>query len=52
MKTTRFDLEILPLRADSPIYLQDWPKFPAGGQVGELKSLRLIPQYELTITSQ
>jgi hypothetical protein len=52
LKSNRFDLEILPLRADAPIYLQDWPKIPTGGQVGELKSLRLIPQYELTVTAQ
>lgn len=49
-KPSHFTLEILPLRADAPIYLQDAPKINPGGQIDTLDSVRLIPQYQLTVT--
>lgn len=49
-----FNLEILPLRADAPIYLESGkkPLIPSGGQIGSLESIQLIPEYQLTITPQ
>jgi hypothetical protein len=44
-------LEILPRRADAPIFLEKSyrePSFPAG-QIDELHSLKLVPQYELLL---
>jgi hypothetical protein len=44
-------LEILPLRADSPIFFEDSVRktFPAAGQICQLRSIRIIPQYQLTL---
>jgi hypothetical protein len=44
-------LEILPLRQDAPVYLETPQKleFPASGQLGKLKSVKLIPEYELVL---
>ncbi len=44
-------LEILPLRKDAPIFLEKgcWPEFPASGQVAELESLTLTPEYRLIV---
>jgi hypothetical protein len=44
-------LEILPLRQDAPVYFETAHKleFPASGQLGELKSVKLIPEYELVL---
>lgn len=45
------ELYILPLRKDAPIFLEkgEWPEFPKSGQVAELKSLTLVPKYQLII---
>ena len=46
-----FELSILPLRKDAPVYfeLAQPPQFAANGQIGKLESLRLIPEYQLEI---
>jgi beta-galactosidase len=44
------ELQILPLRNDSPIFFEDKFRPPPGdGQIVNLKSLTLVPQYQLTI---
>lgn len=45
-------LRILPLREDAPIYIdQDLkPTFGENGQVAELNSIKVDPQYRLTVT--
>lgn len=50
-ETKDLQLSILPLRMDSPIYLEpDVRKdFPKEGQVDKLNSIQTIPQYQLTI---
>ena len=50
--TSTFELSILPLRKDAPVYfeLADPPRFPPDGQIGKLDDIRLIPEYELEIT--
>lgn len=46
-----FDLQILPLRKDAPIFLEPRyrPTFPVSGQIAVLNSLRLVPQYRLVV---
>jgi hypothetical protein len=46
-----FDLSILPLRKDAPIYfeLADPPHFAPNGQIGRLDGIRLVPEYQLQI---
>ncbi len=46
------DLKILPLRKDAPIYLakEAWPAFPASGQIAEVKSVIVSPEYEVKVT--
>jgi len=46
-----FDLEILPLRKDAPVYfeLPTAIDFPSNGQIDSLTSLKLVPQYQLEI---
>jgi len=46
-----FQLEILPLRKDAPVYLELAKpiEFPSSGQIGELISVKLVPQYQLEI---
>jgi len=47
----KFELQILPLRKDAPIY-QEFPspaEFSANGQIDRLDSIRLVPEYELVI---
>jgi hypothetical protein len=48
-----FDLSILPLRKDAPIYLEsaDHLDFSPNGQVGGLESVSLVPEYELVIST-
>ena len=50
------NLQILPLRLDSPIFLEDRVRATlpnTGKQVELLRSIRLVPQYQLTLkTSQ
>jgi beta-galactosidase len=42
------ELEILPLRADAPIYLANEarPSIPPGGQVARISEVRLMPVYQ------
>ena len=49
--TGSFQLEILPLRKDAPVYfeLAEPIDFPSSGQVEKLISLKLVPQYQLEI---
>lgn len=50
-KEQRFELEILPRRADAPIFLERYledPKFTSGQRVN-LKSIRLVPQYSMNL---
>jgi len=49
-----FNLEILPLRADAPIYLEadKKPAIPVGGQIDKLERVHLIPEYQLIIILQ
>ena len=47
-----FELSILPLRKDAPVYfeLAEPLQFAPNGQVDKLDSLRLVPEYQLVIT--
>jgi beta-galactosidase len=47
-------LEILPLRADAPVYFDDRlrPSIPKRGQALELKSVKLIPEYEFIVQAK
>lgn len=44
-------LTILPMRADAPVYLDEAVRatVPAAGQFAELRSVRIVPEYELVI---
>ena len=47
-----FDLSILPLRKDAPVYFE-FPvplKFGQNGQIDKLDSIRLVPEYQFAIT--
>lgn len=46
-----FDLKIVPLRDDAPIYFprDRWPTFPSGHQVAELVNIETLPEYETVI---
>jgi hypothetical protein len=46
-----FELKILPLRQDAPIYLPAGtrPAFPPGGAVAELQSVEVVPEYEVVM---
>ncbi len=48
-----FDLSILPLRKDAPVYfeLPAPVQFEKNGQIDKLDSIRLIPEYQLVITT-
>jgi hypothetical protein len=44
------ELQILPMRKDAPIFLEDKYRIPAGeGQIVDLEDLTLVPQYQLAI---
>ena len=48
-----FELSILPLRKDAPIFLEA-PKpisFPANGQIDQLDQLSLVPEYQLILSA-
>ncbi len=48
-----FDLSILPLRKDAPVYFE-LPKpsqFGPNGQIDNLDSIRLVPEYQLVVTT-
>ena len=48
-----FDLSILPLRKDAPVYFEfSQPvQFEQNGQIDKLDSIRLVPEYQLVITT-
>ncbi len=48
-----FDLSILPLRKDAPVYfeLPAPVQFEKNGQIDKLDSIRLVPEYQLVITT-
>jgi hypothetical protein len=48
-----FDLSILPLRKDAPVYfeLPEVPDFAPNGQIVKLDSVRLVPEYQLVLES-
>ena len=48
-----FDLSILPLRKDAPVYfeLPAPVQFEKNGQIDKLDSIRLVPEYQLVITA-
>jgi hypothetical protein len=50
-QTSNLQLSILPLRADSPIFLEDTVRksLPSSGQFEQLRSVTAIPQYQLTL---
>ncbi|HUI11409.1 MAG TPA: beta-galactosidase [Bacteroidota bacterium] len=45
------DLEILPLRADAPVYIPAslWPDFHGAAQIASIRSVSLVPEYEAAI---
>jgi hypothetical protein len=47
-----FDLSILPLRKDAPVYFEfrQPVEFEQNGQIDTLDSIRLVPEYQLVIT--
>jgi len=49
--THSFELSVLPLRSDAPVYLElsGHPDFAPNGQIGKLDELRLLPEYELVL---
>jgi hypothetical protein len=50
---TTFDLSILPLREDAPVYFE-LPKalnFPPCGQIDRLDNMKLVPEYQLILNS-
>ena len=46
-----FEVSILPLRKDAPVYLEtrNPTQFEANGQIGQLGSIQLVPEYKLEI---
>ncbi len=46
-----FELSILPLRSDAPVYLEldQHLKYSANGQVATVEGVRLVPEYELML---
>jgi len=46
-----FELSILPLRKDAPVYLelQKPVSFPSNGQIDQLDGLTLVPEYQLIL---
>jgi hypothetical protein len=48
---TTFELSILPLRKDAPIYLETAtpPAYAPNGQAIKLKGITLVPEYQLEI---
>lgn len=47
-----FELNILPLRRDAPVYFEmaEHPRFGPNGQVDTLDDVRLVPEYQLVLT--
>jgi hypothetical protein len=50
-RASAFELSILPLRKDAPVYFEtsDDPSFSSHGQVVKLDSVSLVPEYQLVI---
>ncbi len=50
-RPSTFDLSILPLRKDAPVYfeLSQPPQFNSDGQIGKLDDILLVPEYQLVI---
>ncbi len=46
-----FDLKIMPLRKDAPIFLAAgaWPEFGARAEIAEIRSITTIPEYEVVV---
>jgi hypothetical protein len=46
-----FELSVLPLRKDAPVYFENPvpPVYGENGQIGKIDSLRLIPYYQLVL---
>ena len=51
--TGNFDLSILPLRNDAPVYFEfpEPVQFGPNGQIDKLDSIRPVPEYQLVITT-
>lgn len=49
-----FELSILPLRKDAPVYFEfpSPPQFGPNGQVDSLDGIRLLPEYWLEIAAR
>ncbi len=49
--TSTFELSILPLRKDAPVYFEisGDPDFSADGQIVKVDSMKLVPEYQLVI---
>ena len=47
-------LKILPLRKDAPIYLplERWPNFGAADEIVEVRSIRSVVEYEVTVSER
>jgi hypothetical protein len=47
-----FDLQVLPLRKDAPIYLPKsaWPDFGTNSETATATSIRAFPEYEVTVS--
>ena len=43
------ELQVLPLRGDAPIYLPAGSRIATDAQMAELKSVKVIPEYEATL---
>jgi hypothetical protein len=44
-------VKVMPLRKDAPIYIPRgaWRAFPARGEVAEVRAVKAIPEYEVTV---
>ena len=51
-KTNSFELSILPLRKDAPVYFEPPSQFtfPPTGQIHHLDGLSLVPEYQLILS--
>jgi hypothetical protein len=43
------ELQVLPLRGDAPIYLPPGTRIASGAELADLKSVKVIPEYEATL---
>ena len=43
------ELQVLPLRGDAPIYLPPGTRVAPGAELADLKSVKVIPEYEATL---